>query len=506
MSPSVPDNIGRYRIRGELGRGSMGVVYEAHDPTLDRTVALKAVQLHDSVDPSEYQAFEERFLAEARAAARLSHPGIVVVHDVGRDERSGALFMALEYLRGRTLAEISAAQGALGWQEALDLAGRVAAALHHAHGNGIVHRDVKPANVMLLASGEVKVLDFGIAKLQSSHAQLTSTGQYLGTPVYMSPEQALGKPVDARSDVFSLGLLLYQLLTGKRLFEADSIPRILTKIAYEPARPPSEASPGILSEVDAIVLHALAKPPAERYADAKSLGQDIAEVLAGRPPRHAPAAVGGGTLVSTARPREGPPQPVRHATAPTLPPPPSPVPVAPPGVRQGRQRHRPSILAGLAATALFAAGLLTALLIVGKSPGPNAGATSPDAGVADSSSARSTSWPGTRLAAEEPTLLAIDFEHHYKQGTLHVWVDKQLVLERSLGGRVKADLGGIKFREGSVDAAIGLKPGIHHVWVEVNWDDNRRAEGLSGDFQAGRTRRLRIRIDRFLKKMSLKWQ
>ena len=103
-------------------------------------------------------------------------------------------------------------------------------------------------------------------------------------------------------------------------------------------------------------------------------------------------------------------------------------------------------------------------------------------------------------------MLAVDFEHHYKQGTLHVWVDKQLVLERSLGGRVKADLGGIKFREGRVDAAITLEPGIHHVWVEVSWDDNRRAEGLSGDFQAGRTRRLRIRIDRFLKKMSLKWQ
>jgi len=459
--PSVPDNIGRYQVRRELGRGSMGVVYEAYDPTLDRTVALKTVQLDASVDPTEYQGFEERFLAEARAAARLSHPGIVVVHDVGRDERSGTLFMALEYLRGRTLAEISAAQGALSWQEALGLARSVAAALHHAHRNGIVHRDVKPANVMLLASGDVKVLDFGIAKLQSSHAQLTSTGQYLGTPVYMSPEQALGQPVDARSDVFSLGLLLYQLLTGRRLFEADSIPRILTKIAYEPAPRPSEASPGILSEVDAIVLHALAKPPAERYADAESLGQDITEVLAGRPPRHAPTALGsGGTLVSTARPRvEGPPQPVRDATAPTLPPPPSPVPEAPPGGRQGRRRHRPSILAGLAATALFAAGLLTALLFLGESPGP-------DAGAADSGSARS-SWPSARPASEEPTLLAIDFEHHYKQGTLLVWVDKELRLERSLGGRVKADLGGIKFREGSVDAAITLEPGIHHVWVEV---------------------------------------
>jgi len=200
----------------------MGVVYEAHDSALGRRVALKTIRLAHELPPDERQRFEKRFLAEARAAAGLSHPGLVVVHDVGRDAASEMLFIALEYLEGRTLAEEMAGGAPLEWRRALRIAAQLAEALHHAHALGIVHRDVKPANVMMLSSGQPKVMDFGIAKLPAS--QLTSTGQLFGTPLYMSPEQAQGEAVDARSDLFSLGGVLYEMLTGRRCFDAPSLP------------------------------------------------------------------------------------------------------------------------------------------------------------------------------------------------------------------------------------------------------------------------------------------
>src|SRR5688572_24079192 len=166
--PSPPSQIGRYEIRGELGRGMMGVVYEAHDPALGRTIALKTIRLALAPGDQERDDFERRFLAEARIAARLSHPGIVVVHDVGRDAAHGMLYIALEHLQGRTLAD-RVAEGPLEWRDALRLVGRVAEALRYAHAQGVVHRDVKPANIMVLPTGEPKIMDFGIAKLEASN-------------------------------------------------------------------------------------------------------------------------------------------------------------------------------------------------------------------------------------------------------------------------------------------------------------------------------------------------
>jgi serine/threonine protein kinase len=165
--------IGRFEILREIGRGAMGIVYEARDPVLDRTVALKVVQ--PSAQGEAARAYEERFLAEARIAAALHHPGIVVVHDAGRDPSSGALFLTLELVRGQTLAAL-ASRGPLDWRTALRLVAQVARALHHAHCNGVVHRDVKPANVMVTPSGEAKVMDFGIARLESTRHRITTAG------------------------------------------------------------------------------------------------------------------------------------------------------------------------------------------------------------------------------------------------------------------------------------------------------------------------------------------
>ena len=184
--------LGRYAIEAELGRGTMGVVYRAVDLVLDRKVALKVVQLAFPAGEEEQRLMEQRFLHEARLAASLTHPNIVVVHDVGWDAEARTPFMALEYLEGRTLANVLASGPAMDWREALLLVSRLADALHYAHGHGIVHGDIKPANIMILPSGDAKIMDFSIAK--ASAAERTATGECWGTPSYMSPEQACGRP------------------------------------------------------------------------------------------------------------------------------------------------------------------------------------------------------------------------------------------------------------------------------------------------------------------------
>ncbi|HSD65368.1 MAG TPA: serine/threonine-protein kinase, partial [Vicinamibacteria bacterium] len=275
--------IGRYEIVREIGRGAMGVVYEARDPVLDRTVALKVIQPSPAGD--EARVFEERFLGEARIAAALQHPGIVVVHDVGRDPASGALFIALELLRGETLADLGS-KGPLDWHEVLRIVDQVARALHHAHVHGVVHRDIKPANVVVLPSGEVKVTDFGIARLETARARLTTTGEFVGTPLYTAPEQAKTEEVDGRADVFSLASVAYTLLTGRAAFYAPTIPGIVHRVVYEEPEPLSRHVRDVPADVERVLSRALAKDPALRYPTAQAFAEDAEDVLAGRPPRH----------------------------------------------------------------------------------------------------------------------------------------------------------------------------------------------------------------------------
>ncbi len=235
---------GRYLVRRELGRGMMGVVYEAEDTLLGRTVALKTIELAFGVGEEAHQEFEQRFFTEARVAAKLSHPGIVVCHDVGKDPTSGKLFIVFEYLKGLTLAERIVAD-TIAWEDALAIMVKVARAIHHAHQNGVIHRDLKPANVMLLDSGQagleasdatvVKIMDFGVARLESLPARLTRTGQSFGSPLYMSPEQVLGAPATARSDIFSLGSVLCTVLLGRGWFEARNIPEVLSRVVHDDA-------------------------------------------------------------------------------------------------------------------------------------------------------------------------------------------------------------------------------------------------------------------------------
>jgi serine/threonine protein kinase len=303
--------IGRYEIRKEIGRGTMGVVYEALDPALARTIALKTIKLSFAVEEDDLDMFEQRFFAEARIAARLSHPGIVIVHDVGRDSETGTLYIAMERLRGRTLADIISDGVVLDWRVALSIVVRIAEALHHAHAQDVVHRDLKPANIMLLPSGESKILDFGIAKVETARTRLTSDGQMFGTPLYMSPEQALGRDPGPRSDLFSLGAVAYNLLTGHAAFAADSVPAIMQRVIEDEPVPPSHFV-ALPAGVDAIIGQALAKDPAHRYLDGLALALDLKEILGGRAPHEHTLAVPPSRLFES-RETETPPSRASHS-------------------------------------------------------------------------------------------------------------------------------------------------------------------------------------------------
>ncbi len=294
MTDIAPKKIGRYEIRKEIGRGAMGVVYQAHDPMLGRRVALKTISLKLPVSEAERAGFERRFLQEARAAAALSNPNIVVVYEVGTDAGTGLLYIALEYLRGKTLEAMLSLGQRLDWREALRTVGRIAEALHHAHSEGVVHRDIKPANIMVLASGEPKIMDFGIAKLEAG--ELTTGGRVLGSPSYMSPEQAAGEKVDARSDLFSLGAVLYELLTGHKAFGGASVPAIVASLAHQDPPPATMLVPELPPEVDMVVARALAKSRTDRYPTGKAFAEDIEDVLGGRWPRHVPPPGGPKTM------------------------------------------------------------------------------------------------------------------------------------------------------------------------------------------------------------------
>ncbi len=268
--------LGRYRIEGELGRGAMGVVYRAVDPLLERPVAVKTVNLSEAGD--EAAEFDARFQQEAKAAARLAHPNVITVYDVGRQGQ--VAFMAMEFLEGRDLREIIADRPRLPVAEAIGIAAQVADGLAYAHERGVVHRDIKPANIMILGGGLAKIMDFGIARLRVSDVR-TRTGVLLGSPKYMSPEQVLGQGADGRSDLFSLGVVLYEMLTGAAPFSGDSVSNLMHQIATASTPAPSRSNSEVPPLLDLVVAKALAKKPEERYQSGAQFAADLRECGAG---------------------------------------------------------------------------------------------------------------------------------------------------------------------------------------------------------------------------------
>ncbi len=263
--------VGRYQVIEPLGKGTMGYVYKALDPKINRLVALKIIRFSDEFDEDLISEIRERFFREAEIAGRLNHPYIVTVHDVGEDR--DLTYMAMEYLEGRDLELYCEKQNLLPLMRALEVVYQVADALEYAHEMGVIHRDIKPANIMLLRNGTVKVTDFGIAKAVSSSR--TKTGVILGTPNYMSPEQIMGHKIDARSDIFSLGVLFFQLITGQLPFHGDNLSALLYQITQ--AKHPSirELRPRVPKACEQIIDKALAKSPADRFKSARDMKRYI---------------------------------------------------------------------------------------------------------------------------------------------------------------------------------------------------------------------------------------
>jgi serine/threonine-protein kinase len=269
---AITQQFGRYELLSELGQGAMGVVYKARDPVLDREVAIKTINL--TLPKDELSEYEARFYQEARAAGGLNHPNIVTIYDIGKTERIA--YMAMEFLEGEELRSILSSREPLPVELALDIAAQVADGLAYAHDRHIVHRDIKPANIMVVHNGLVKITDFGIARMRTNEVK-TMTGMILGSPKYMSPEQVAGKRADHRSDLFSLGVVLYEMLTGETPFQADSIHGIMYQIMQFTPTPPSVRNPLLPDVVDLIVTKALNKSVEERYQDADDLARDLRE-------------------------------------------------------------------------------------------------------------------------------------------------------------------------------------------------------------------------------------
>lgn len=262
--------LGRFKITGILGKGAMGTVYRAHDPLIDRTVAIKTIGCA-GLSPEEAKAFEERFYCEAKSAGRLSHPNIVTIHDAGRTE--DLAYIAMEFLNGRTLQEILEAGVALPPERCAEIAARIADGLAFAHANDVVHRDIKPANIMVFDDGRVKIADFGVATIPTG-AQ-TVDGMAFGSPKYMSPEQINGLRADGRSDIFSLGAVLYEMLTGRPAFSGDNLNAILFQVLNSAPPLPSSFNAQIPHGFDRIVARALAKNPDKRYQNATQMAKAL---------------------------------------------------------------------------------------------------------------------------------------------------------------------------------------------------------------------------------------
>jgi eukaryotic-like serine/threonine-protein kinase len=567
---------GRYVVRRELGRGTMGVVYEAEDGLLARTVAVKTIDLAVAASQASSSEFEQRFFREARVAAGLSHPGIVVCHDVGKDAATGKLFIVFEYLKGRTLAD-RAAEGPMEWRGALEVVVQVARAIHHAHAHGVVHRDLKPANIMLLdpgtsgasdagAQAAVKIMDFGVARFESLGKRITRTGQSFGSPLYMSPEQALGLPVSARSDIFSLGSVLCTLILGRPWFDAPSLPKIVNRVAHDDPPQLSSLRPGVPASLDPVVAMALAKREDNRYASAARMADDLEDVLAGRSAKHASAEDGllAGLTTPARAPRGLPADPLASLLDDSAVPVAGSIPgaavAAPPAqapagastlvtTSSGRRWLLPAsvmlVLAALAAGAFVSwrrssvreaavverapvppvsmAPTTTAPTVPTTTPPTVPTTTVPTASTTTVPTAPTLAIPVVRpteqagMASpiiESPPLNASDaarsrirlsVEHPFENGRLIAWIDGVLVYETKLHATGSRRVVAFKVREGRVEKLLDVEPGPHEVRIEVTWDQGRRASTKVVDVATGSTGLLEVRVGRMSKDLSLSW-
>ena len=281
LSPTKnPTRLGRYEILDEIGKGAMGVVYLAKDPLIGRLVALKTFRIGYSLKDLEMEQFRARFMREAQSAGILSHPNIVTIHDVVEESDEGIAFIAMEYVRGTNLKVLLQREGGLDLAYVAGILEQIADGLDYAHSKGVVHRDVKPANIIITADNRAKITDFGIARIDTSN--LTQEGQLLGTPNYMAPEQILGREVDHRADIFSLGVVLYEMLTRHKPFQGENLTVVSHRIIYDHFTPPRDYVADLPRGVEPILARVLDKEPGRRYQRASEMAADLCRLVAER--------------------------------------------------------------------------------------------------------------------------------------------------------------------------------------------------------------------------------
>jgi serine/threonine protein kinase len=375
----TPPKLGRYEIVDEIGKGAMGVVYLARDPLIGRLVALKTFRIGYSIRDQELEQFRIRFMREAQSAGILSHPNIVTIHDVVEQTEEGLAFIAMEYVRGTTLKALLQSDQPMSLAFIVDLVAQIAEALDYAHAHRVIHRDVKPANILITADNKVKITDFGIARLDTSN--LTQEGQLLGTPNYMAPEQIQGKEIDHRADLFALGVVLYEMLTRHKPFQGENLTVVSHRIVYDHFTPPKEYAKDLPPGVEQVLDRALDKDPARRYQRAKDMADDLRRMLSaarddlnetlsiaswapGMAPNHA-TPPGGVTMVSSASPAPAVSPAVSPAAA---------KPAVPKKPRQPMSPRRLFLSAGVAAVVaiLAAAAILLGISWSGGSEKPPA--------------------------------------------------------------------------------------------------------------------------------------
>jgi tRNA A-37 threonylcarbamoyl transferase component Bud32 len=269
--PRSQPTLGRYEILEQIGRGAMGIVYKGRDPKLNRLTAIKTIRFADEFDEDQVEKIKQQFYREAQVVAKLSHSNIVTIYDVGED--LDLSYLAMEYLEGESLAKYTKPENLLSIRKCIDVVSQVCDGLEFAHNHGIVHRDIKPANIMLLKNGLIKVTDFGIARVPASSK--THTGIIKGTPYYMSPEQFKGMKVSGASDIFSLGVVFYQLLTGRLPFDGENMTAIMYQITTADPQPPTAHNPDINKATVSILNRSLGKDLQERYQTARQMGDHL---------------------------------------------------------------------------------------------------------------------------------------------------------------------------------------------------------------------------------------
>jgi eukaryotic-like serine/threonine-protein kinase len=514
---------GRYEIVAELGRGAMGVVYKALDPQIGRTVAVKTVSLSGQ-EPDEEKEFRLRFNREAQAAGRLHHPGIVAIFDVGENPENGAPYIVLEYVAGESLNRILSREKKLPLDRALHLAEEVAEALDYAHAQGVIHRDIKPGNILLTEDGHAKIADFGIAKLNLAH--FTLPGKVLGTPAYMSPEQLSGEGVDGRSDLFSLGVILYAMVTGHSPFQGDSATTVCFKVANREPVAASALDMTLPQELDEVIARAMAKNPEERYQRGAELAEDVRQLQGLFKPGSTTTslrAIGPLATASTGtRARTGSlaVTGTNHVAE---------VAKADKAVRTAIRKApiRDLILGVTTLIVLVFVAAQTRLQVtsskevsayvappaVGSSPNSSkdalGAATVPvPATPAPASPRKSRSAPHTANQVVVPlSNLDLAVQHQFKDATLFVWVDDKLMLTKPLHGAAQKHLVVFNGLKGVESETLKIPAGKHVIRVRALSADETidLSRTASGEFIGGADKALHVTIDKHNTVMRLSW-